>query len=77
MMGKEYFTVAGYVSDGGVLCRECGERQALLVEDQITEAQAYSDFPEGLSCDSCFAEIVPPEEVEEPEVEDEDESEEL
>lgn len=57
----EYFTVAGYITDGAVLCRDCGERQALPVSDQITVAQAESDFgSDGLYCDACMAEIVEP-----------------
>jgi hypothetical protein len=60
MMGKEYFTVAGYLTDGAVLCRDCGEKQALPASAQITEAQARADYAnDGLNCDACFAEIVP------------------
>lgn len=58
MMGPEYFTVAGYHTDGEILCSDCGEKQALPASAQITVAQAYEEFPEGLNCASCFLEIV-------------------
>lgn len=71
MMGPEYFTVAGYLIDGDILCRDCGDKQALPASDQITEAQAWESFGnEGLNCGACFAEIVPM-----PEPEDEEEEE--
>lgn len=61
MMGPEYFTVAGYLIDGDILCRACGEKAKLPASDQITEAQAYSEFQEdGLWCGKCGAEIVEP-----------------
>ena len=61
MMGPEYFTVAGYATDGAIVCRDCGEKQALPASDQITEAQAYADFGDtGMYCDACGTEIVEP-----------------
>ena len=60
MMGSEYFTVAGYFADGAIVCRECGDRQALPVSEQVTTAQLSSDFgQDGLYCDSCGVGIVP------------------
>jgi hypothetical protein len=61
MMGPEYFTAAGYLTDGDALCIACGEKQKLPVSDQITVATAESDFyPDGLSCGNCGATIVEP-----------------
>ena len=62
MMGPEYFTAAGYVTeDGEILCVNCGEKRKLHVADQITRATAESDFAEdGLWCGDCGAIIVEP-----------------
>lgn len=68
MFSSEYFTVAGYQTDGETLCRACGDKAGLPVSEQFTEAQAYSDYcldGEGLYCDQCSAEIVAPPEPEE------------
>lgn len=59
MMGREYFTVAGYTTDGAVVCRKCGEAANLPAAQQITESQANSDFSEdGLYCGTCGTVIV-------------------
>lgn len=65
MMSNEYFTAAGYVTDGDILCVPCGEKRKLPVADQITVATAESDFAEdGLYCGDCGAVIVEPPEPE-------------
>lgn len=61
MMGPEYFTAAGYITDGDILCVNCGEKRKLPVSDQITVATAESEFQEdGLYCGDCGAIIVDP-----------------
>jgi hypothetical protein len=65
MFGLEYMTVGGYSTEGGILCRECGERQRLPLRDAVSVAQLRDDWPEGLWCGECLAEIVSPEEEEE------------
>lgn len=69
MMGPEYFTVAAYQTDGTILCRDCGEKQALPASAQLTQAQVWADFEEGLYCDACSSEIVEPQTPEEEEEE--------
>ena len=66
MFPPEYFIVKAYVIDGGVVCRECGDRQHLPARDQITESEIYDSFgPYGVDCDDCGAEILAPEEIDE------------
>ena len=60
MMGPEYFTAAGYLGDGFIVCVECGDKRKMLVADQITVATAEANFKEGLYCDDCGKEIVEP-----------------
>lgn len=60
MFGPEYFTVAGYLTDGGILCRECGDKAGLPVSDQIMQSEFNSGWEEGCYCDNCTAEIVAP-----------------
>jgi hypothetical protein len=64
MMSSEYFTPAGYLTDGGIVCVNCGDKRKLPVADQILESTVASDFEEhGLACDDCGAVIVEPSEV--------------
>lgn len=74
MMGPEYFTVAGYVGDGFIVCSECGEKAEMPAKDQLTVAQAESEFSDGgLYCDDCGKEIVEPYEEEQDDEQDETE----
>ena len=58
MMGPEYFTVAAYLEDCTILCRDCGEKQALPASKQLTVAQVEAEYQDtGLYCDACSAEI--------------------
>jgi hypothetical protein len=60
MLGLEYITVAAYCTGSTILCRDCGEKQALLVRDQLTVADVNTDYRDiGLYCDACSTEIVP------------------
>ena len=66
MMGPEYFTVGAYISDGKIMCRECGEKENLPASDQITESELWSSFSDyasegGLYC-FCGEELIAPEE---------------
>jgi hypothetical protein len=59
MMGPEYFTVAAYITDGAIICRECGEMRGLPASDQLTKATVEADYQDdGLYCDGCTKEIV-------------------
>lgn len=61
MFGPEYFTVGGYLIDGGVLCRECGEKRDLPARDAVSVAELENSFSDdGLYCDTCTNEIVEP-----------------
>lgn len=63
MFGPEYFTVGGYLVDGGILCRECGEKRNLPASAQFTVAEIENGAsPEGEYCDDCTGEIVAPSE---------------
>ena len=63
MMGPEYFTVAGYMGDGFIVCRECGEKEGseFTAEDSLSVAQVEESFSnDGLYCDTCGEVIVEP-----------------
>ena len=62
MISSEYLTAGGYITDGDILCVNCGEKRKLPVAAQITLAQIESDFFEdGVWCGDCGVE--PPEPV--------------
>jgi hypothetical protein len=61
MFGIEYLTVGGYIGDGYVLCRECGEKAHAAGEDVNDYSVATLEAEwgdEGLTCDQCDAVIV-------------------
>jgi hypothetical protein len=63
MFGPEYFTVAGYMGDGFIVCRNCGEAEGseFTAEESISVASANESFGEdGLYCDVCGEAIVEP-----------------
>lgn len=64
MLSISQLTVAAYMTDGAVVCRECGENAKLPTGAALIQYTLESDFPEGLSCDSCGKELVEPEEQE-------------
>ena len=72
MFGPEYFTVAAYMTDGSILCRECGDKAGLPCSDQVTQSEFNDGWEDGCYCDDCGAEIAAPEESEDEESEDED-----
>ena len=61
MFGPEYFTVAGYLTDGAFLCRGCGDKAGLPVSDQIMQSEFNGgDWNDGCYCDDCGDEICAP-----------------
>ena len=61
MFGPEYFTVAGYMNDGAILCRDCGDKAGLAASDQIMQSEFNGgDWNDGYYCDDCGAEICAP-----------------
>ena len=61
MLSIEQLTVVAYVTDGGVLCRKCGEKSGLPTSDALC-AYSAGEYAgnEGLYCDECGHEIDPP-----------------
>ena len=63
MMGPEYFTVGAYITDGDVLCRDCGEKAKLPTSDSISLAQVWESWGSdeyGCYCGQCGEEICEP-----------------
>ena len=58
MFGIEYLTVGGYIVDGGILCRDCGEKRNLPTGDSLSVATLEAEWPDGLGCGDCGTEIV-------------------
>ena len=58
MFGIEYLTVGGYIVDGGILCRDCGEKRNLPTGDSLSVATLEAEWPDGLGCGDCGAVIV-------------------
>ncbi len=60
MFGVEYITVGAYLTDGTLLCRECGERERLPADDSISIASLEQEWPDGAWCDTCGRELPAP-----------------
>jgi hypothetical protein len=58
MFGIEHLTVGGYITDGSIVCRECGEKRKLPASESISVASLEEEWPFGLTCGACDAEIV-------------------
>jgi len=61
MLSIEQLTIVAYMTDGGILCRKCGEAEGLPTKDALCAYSAgeYAGS-EGLYCDDCGFEIDPP-----------------
>lgn len=61
MLSIEQLTVVAYTTDGGILCRKCGEEAGLPTSDALC-AHSAGEYAgnEGLYCDECGREIDPP-----------------
>ena len=64
MLSIEQMTITAYITDGGILCRKCGEKENLPAKDALCDYSMQSEFEEGAWCDSCGYEIVEPYEEE-------------
>ncbi len=61
MLSIEQLTIAAYQTDGGILCRKCGEAKGLPTKDALC-AYSAGEYAgnEGLYCDDCGHEIEAP-----------------
>ena len=61
MLSIEQLTIVAYMTDGGILCRKCGEAEGLPTKDALC-AYSAGEYAgnEGLYCDSCSFEIDAP-----------------
>lgn len=61
MLSIEQLTIVAYMTDGGILCRKCGEKERLPMKDALCAYTAgeYAGY-DGLYCDSCNFEIDEP-----------------
>lgn len=59
MLSSSQLIIVAYFTDGGVLCRECGENQKLAMSEAVC-AYSAGEFAgnEGLYCDDCSKEII-------------------
>ena len=62
MLSASQLVIVAYVTDGAIVCRDCGEKAGLPTKDALIEysAQEYaSEENRGLYCDDCGEEIIP------------------
>lgn len=59
MLSIDQLTILSYMTDGGIVCRSCGEKANLPTKDALC-AYSTHEFSgnEGLTCDDCGKEIV-------------------
>ena len=74
MLSLSQLTPVAYLTDGDILCIECGDKAGLPVSDQLIEYNLESDFEDGCWCGDCGKELVEPYVEDEPEVEDAEET---
>ena len=74
MLSLSQLTPVAYLTDGDILCIECGDKAGLPVSAQLIEYNLESDFEDGCWCGDCGKELVEPYVEDEPEEEDAEET---